>query len=89
MKRMMITATAVAALGLLTAAVPAAADPLPAKASTAPGTGHWAVIATYGGGIRGEVQCVADGETGYRQGRWTSYYCDNGVFETDLVIWIP
>ncbi|WP_410667846.1 hypothetical protein [Amycolatopsis sp. cmx-4-68] len=85
---MLSTASAVAALGLL-AAVPASADPLPTKASASLSTGHWAVIATFGGGIRGELQCVAEGETGYRQGRWSSYYCDNGVFETDLVIWIP
>ncbi|MET8853256.1 hypothetical protein [Amycolatopsis sp. NPDC004625] len=89
MKKLLIIASTVAALGSPAAAVPAAADPLPAKTSQQAKAGHWALYQTFGGGIRGEVQCVAVGETGYRQGRWPSYYCDNGIFSTDLIIWIP
>ncbi|RSM44576.1 hypothetical protein DMA12_15495 [Amycolatopsis balhimycina DSM 5908] len=86
---MLIAASTIAALGMVATAVPASAASAPENTTAQAKAGHWALYDTFGGGIRGEIECSVAGETGLRQGRWPAYYCDNGVFETDLMIWIP
>lgn len=85
-----VVATLFATFGVLATATPASAAPQQTTAAAQPLAPHWALYQTWGssGSITTAV-CNIVGERGFQQHRWPAYYCDSGIFTTDLWIWIP